>query len=331
MVKTWARASRRFGRRYRGRKRKVYRKKRFTRRVSRKRRFTRTRPRLLGRIRTQGANFQSSGMRMPFKKPRAYMRNVMKNLVEPQGIEGQGSGNVASGIGLQGVFTIATLSRANLQTYKNASTTGTPTLINKRFFMRSSNFKLNFRNNASNNVKYTVYDCIARRDGPDLTLDTPLEAWNKGMLDYSPTPLNPSGVVGTTPFKSPEFNYYWKVNKITTGQLEPGMTHEHTVRRPINKFLDSMRFDNTVGNAIAGWTQSCMIVYSGALVHNSTAPGSVGPGNASLDYMYSVQDSFGFVEKNIPSYILSDNLPKGPFTTAFLGESTDVPASTVVA
>lgn len=267
---------------------------------------------------------------MKSKKPRGFMRNVMRNLVEPQGIEGQGSGNVTAGIGLQGVFNIGTLTRQNLATYKNASTS-TVTNVNKRFFMRYSNFKINIRNTASNNCKYTIYDCLARRDGPDLTVDTPSEAWIKGMLDFSPTPLNPSGIVGATPFKSPEFNYYWKVTKVTSGQLEPGMSHEHTVRRPINKYLDSIKFDNTIANSIGGWTQSCMIVWSGAIIHNSTVLNSVSPSNTSLDYMYSVQDSYGFIDKNVPSYLLADNLPKGPFTTAFMGESTDVPASVVVA
>lgn len=288
------------------------------------------RPRKLGRVRTQGMNFQSSGTRMPYKRPGRFLKNALRNLVEPQGIEGQISGNVASGIGLQGVLALTTLARPNLITYKNSSTLAVNT-INKRFFMRFSNVKFTMRNVASTNLKYQIYDCIARKDAPDLTLDTPLEAWQKGMLDFNPVPLSPTSIVGTTPFKSPEFNYYWKVLKVTPGQLEPGMSHEHTVRSPINKVLDSIKFENLVGNAVGGWTRAIMVVFSGSVIHNTAVPGSVTTSNVAFDYIQSVQDSFGFIEKNQPSYLLGDNLPKGPFVTAFMGESTDVPATTVIA
>jgi len=183
--------------------------------------------------------------------------------------------------------------------------------------------------NQSNCVaKLSLYDLVTKKNTVSSSLDEPGELWAKGLTDYGAVGVT---TVGFTPFRSPEFNQYFGVNRVTTVSMEPGQQHDHVVYQLYNRVLDSIQFENNVGTSIAGVTRFLLVVFHGSLGHESASASTVSYMPVTFDYAWSSEYTYGWIEKSARGFTATDANPTTIVDMDFMGENGDVDANIVTA
>lgn len=248
--------------------------------------------------------------------------------MSPQTVYSNRTFTVACTQGVQGVEPCAILSKPQLTSIETAANGGAGTNIPVRFYLKTAKYSLKIRNCANVNCKLSIYDIITKRNTTEAALDHPKKCWQKGLTDFGGTPALTTETIGYTPYRSPEFNQYFGVKKVTTVSLEPGQQHDHVVFHKYNRVVDSIQFQNNVGQAIAGLTRWVMIVWHGTLVHDQTTPfTAVTYAPIRLDLAETTEYSFGYIEKTTRSFVSTNNVPTNVATIGGMLESGDVDAN----
>lgn len=227
--------------------------------------------------------------------------------MQKQTVGANSSGNVACTVGTQGTHQLFILPKSSL-TLMESTAAGAATVNPVRLFIYGVKFTYSVRNQSNANAKCTLYDIVTRKDPVTAAIDSPVEAWDKGMADFGM--FTPSNVVGQTPFRSPEFRQYFRVQKVTSFNLEPGQQHEHVVHNKYNKMISSERFQNVPGTTAAGLTRFSLLVFHGSLAHETAPPNAVTTTAVGLDWYQRTEFTYGFIEKVQPTYAFTDALPK---------------------
>lgn len=301
----------------------------------------RVRPKLAGRTRTavtqrrrrpgkvtsHGDNASSSGNRIGRRFVPRSLASLAKKVVQPKSLFFSALGQIAVAYGKQTVVNFPIMQKSSLTAMETAANGGTATNNTVRFFLRGGKYRATLRNNTNTNMRVSLYDIVTLRDPPDTTLDSPPEAWAKGLTDFGIATTYETP--GLTPWKSPEFRQYYRIHRVTCLHLEPGQQHEHTVIHGWNRIINSQRFQNSVSTSLAGLTRHLMVVVYGSLVHESATPTTVTTASGSLDYSSVQEFSYGFLESTTPSYAITDNYTKTITDPDFMGEDGDVDANII--
>lgn len=280
-------------------------------------------------VNTHGDNQSSSVNSIGKKWLTRFDKMMMKKIVSPQTVFLNATGNAASTQGKQNNLSFSFMTKSTLTALETAANGGVSTNNPVKFFLKNGKSILRLRNCVNTNCKLSIYDIVTKRAPPDTTLDTPNEAWVKGVTDFGTA--TGANTVGQTPYRSPEFNQYYSVNRVTTVSLEPGQQHDHTVYHRWNRIVDSIQFQNNVSQALPGLTRFVMIVFHGTLGHESATPNNVTYMPITLDYANSYEYTYGWIEKTQKAYTITDNNLTTVTTFNFAGESGDIDANIMTA
>lgn len=251
------------------------------------------------------------------------LMHISKSLVAPQTIASNSSGTISSLVGRQGILWFPFLPLPDLTTIMTAAKGGVSNNVCTRFLLKTGRARHTIRNCSNCPVKCSIYDIVTKYSPSVTSIDTPIEAWKKGIDDFTSPATDQHLTPGATPFKSPEFRSLFGVNKVTTVRLEAGQQHEHIVYHAYNKVVDSIRFENSTVYAQPGLSRFCMIVFQGAVVHEELTPATVSVSAAKLDYIKSDEYSYGFIEKTQPTMSTTNNLPLTITAPNQMGEAGD--------
>jgi len=141
--------------------------------------------------------------------------------------------------------------------YGSVGTTGG--MVNTvRYFLQSAVQDIWYTNQVNTNVILVIYDIETRiEDGP-----LPVAAWRDGMKDAGSSPSDTLYQIPyNTPFMSPLFCSYYKVNKIHTIELAQGRSHRHRTITNHNRVINTERLNNST--AFRGITRFSMSVAYG--------------------------------------------------------------------
>lgn len=266
-------------------------------------------------------SFCSLGKKFPSRLDKALYTKVQgrQSLVECN------SNRATSVLGEQAVTAFFMNGAAELEAMRDIANLGVSTENDVIFWMGHSKLSLHLRNQTNTNCKLTLYDISVKRNAFSSTYDTPIEAWDKGYLDMNAALTSHSKEVGATPFKSPEFRLYFKVQKVTTMNLEPGMEHEHTVIQRLNRRVTSTEFANRGSTFyFKNLTHFTLAVFHGSLVHESATPATVSYAAITLDYAWRKESNFGYLRQNVPSMTYQNSITKAIVDTDFMGEDADI-------
>lgn len=246
-----------------------------------------------------------------------------KKVVAPQRVyDNSAVASWTSNTGQQQAVSYSFMSKGTLTAMETAANGGTTTNNDVRFFLRSGKAILKMRNQSNSTAKVMIYDIVTKTNAEVATLDTPIEAWTKGLTDFG----LPSGTINALdqrPTRSPEFNYIYGINNVTQVFLEPGQQHEHVVYHSWNRVLNSVRFQNSASLSIKGLTRHIMIVFNGLLGHESLQPNEVAAMPVRLDVAYTTEYSYGWIEKTQKAYTVNNVVPTID-NFDFMGENQDV-------
>lgn len=282
---------------------------------------TKNRP---GKVTSHGDNQSSSVSNIGKKWLSAFDKALSRKVVSPQTVYSNQSNNMSSTQGKQfcGYFNL--LNKNDITTMETAANGGSATNNTVRFFLKTAKVCLKLRNQSNTTAKMTIYDITTKRDPLSTTAENPVKAWDKGMVDLGAGATGVAqSVPGATPFKSPEFRNGFYVNRSTTVYLEPGQQHDHTVYHKYNRIVNSVRYQNNTSIYFGGLTRWIMVVFHGTLGHESLTASTVTYMPITIDYVYSTEYSYGWIEKTAPAFSLTDNLPKTVADFDFMGESGD--------
>jgi hypothetical protein len=281
-----------------------------------------------GQVSSHGDNQSFSVNSIGKKWLTRFEQMMWRKVVSPQVKFENGSSTSSSTTGSQAVAEYRFLPKNYLTVMETAANGGFVTDAPVKFFLRSAKSVVRMRNASNSNCKITLYDIVTKRAPPSAALDSVLEAWTKGLVDYGNS-ATAYQTVGQTPHKSPEFNYYFSINRSTTVSLEPGQQHDHTVYHSYNRIVDSVSFQNSASTSIPGVTRTTLIVFHGTLGHESLTPANVTYMPIKLDLAYTYEYKYGWIEKTARTYGISDTNPKVIADFDFMGQSGDVDTNAV--
>lgn len=282
-----------------------------------------------GKVYSHGDNASFSYNTITGKSNLRNFRSLASRVVNPQTIRANGASNWTVGYGVQSVNVLGFMSKSQLTAIKTAANAGSATDNNVKLFLKTGQMKISFRNCSNTNMRVTLYDIVTKKMPPATTLDSPTEAWVKGLTDFNVT--NTNTTVGMTPLKSPEFREYFAINKATSLSLEPGQEHQHTVNHKWNKLINSTVFDNAASESIPGLTRWFMLVFHGTLGHEALDASTVTTASGKLDYMFTSQYSYGYLNEVKPSFANTNTLDTTITTFQFMGESGDADTDNMAA
>lgn len=292
--------------------------------------FTKTQTkRRAGRVTSHGDNQSASVNTIGKRWMSCFDKLMSRKIISPQSSFKNASSQLNAAQGVQYVEPFSFLGKTDLVAMETLAN-GAGTNIPVKFFLKTGKYTLKVRNATNTNVKMSIYDIVTKRNTVETGLDNPKECWQKGLTDFGGTPALTTETVGFTPYRSPEFNQYFGVNRVTTVSLEPGQQHDHIVYHKYNRVVDSIQFQNNVGLSIAGLTRWCMIVFHGTLVHDQTGGSQVTYSQARVDVAQTSEISFGWIEKTARSFVSTDIIPKGIATVGGALEAGDVDANVIM-
>lgn len=290
---------------------------------------TKNRP---GKVTTHGDNQSSSVSTIGKKWLSKFDKMLSRKIVSPQSSYKNDYGRVQCTQGTQGLTYFYFMTKTDMTAMETAANGGSATNNNVRLFLKTGKVAIKLRNQANTTAKVTLYDISTKRDPLSTSVENPVKAWDKGMIDLGAGLTGVAqSVPGATPFKSPEFRNGFYVNKATTVYLEPGQQHDHTVYHKYNRIIDTVRYQNNTSAIFAGLTRWVMVVFHGTLGHESATPGTVTFMPITLDYAVSYEYEYGWIEKTSPSFSLTDNFPKAVVDFDFMGESGDADVNAAIA
>lgn len=191
-----------------------------------------------------------------------------------------------------------------------------------RWFLRSVRGVYHITNQSLKPVKIKLFDICCKKDIANAALDTPLEAWKKGIDDDATgtggAVTDKHLLVGQMPGQSAEFRSNYRILRERVIELAPGAFHEHFVKIDYNRMISSTTIDNmaNTGYSLAGWTYHCLIVAYSTLVNDTaTTTGAPTYDKCFLDVVNNVTIKYNWMEKNAPKYTVVSELQ----TTAPVG------------
>lgn len=211
---------------------------------------------------------------------------------------------VTSYNGTQGIFLLPAFhGRSQLKSISDSMATTNPTT---RCLVGSGKTILHIKNQSNILVKCKLYEFYTKRTGCTTSTYDPKAAWYKYCVDQSIDPLtvndptatptsftvNAAHRVDMNPYCS-DVAHYFKIAKMTTLHLEPGMQHNHTITHDVYKILKREVWEDTdvIQTSIAGWTRHFMIVFYSGLVHNKNVnPSDLITGGASINGVKTQSD-----------------------------------------
>lgn len=247
-------------------------------------------------------------------------KSIFKRLVGRQMWQDQDIGNTTCTLGRQATTLVAsTLSPGVLKTIKDVIT-GTTTAKTAQMYLDSARTIVYLRNQSNMQLKCRVYDILARRDPVGSGIDTPIEAWAKGITDLSGS--DNTTYIGSHPTQSEEFRKFYKILKTTVLDMPPGYYHEHIIKAKINKIINTTVMDNFSLNGLGGYTIFTVIVFYGTLVNDTSNDNLISFGSGKIDYAYLRTLKYGYLEKNTgtATYTGTQFLTTG-LTPEFMGDS----------
>lgn len=290
--------------------------------------FTRTQKKKRGgRVLSHGDNQSSSYTVFGKRRMSRFDRLMYRKIVSPQTQFINGSGKLNSDQGRQFIHNAAFMRKGTLTAMETAAAGGA-TNVPVKLFLKSGKVTYRFRNQSNTNCKMSIYDIGWKRNSVSAALDDPGECWQKGLTDFGVSATF-SQTVGQTPYRSPEFNQYCYTKKVTTVSLEPGQQHDHTVYHLYNRVVDTIEFQNNVGLSVAHLTRYLMVVFHGTLGHESATSTTVTYMPITIDYAFSEEYTYGWIEKTTRSMGGADALPTAVADFDFMGEAGDVDANLV--
>lgn len=193
-----------------------------------------------------------------------------------------------------------------------------------KFFLGYNKIKYYIKNQSNAAGRLTIYDIVPKQHPRTTFLDTPVEAWEKGIKEMTTgQPSNLHLTVGNTPFMSPEFKRFYHVLRATNIQMEPGQQHVHNVYKRINRIVASTEWDHSSIKVCPGVTSWVMLVWNGSLGHESAAVDKVSFMPMKLDVAWSQQFNYAVCDNNAPSYDLTDTFAKDVVDWDHMGENQD--------
>lgn len=288
--------------------------------------YTRTRTRTkkrLARVTGHGDNASHSVNSIGKRWLSRFDKVLARKVVAPQTVFANSTFSLNSSQGKQVTAYLPLLQKAVLIGMETASAGGA-TNVPTKFFLMGGKFSIKLRNQSNSNAKVMIYDIVTKRDTPDTNLDNPLSCWIKGLTDYGYA--SGHNTVGQTPYKSPEFNQYFGVNRVTVVSLEPGQQHDHHVYHRWNRIVDSIRFQNANGVSLAGLTRYVMVVAHGMLAHSNGDANAITYIPVTVDCAYDFSFKYGYIERTTRAYAITDNNPTNIGNLDFIGENQDIDA-----
>jgi len=276
-----------------------------------------------GGVSKTGDNSSVSYCRLGRSLKGSQLKFLVKKVLGKQVVSNNTSGTITSTAGVQAIKLFTVMDASQLISMQNVAST-TVTENDVKLFVGNVKHRVVFKNQSNNVGKVTIYDIMTKRSPPTAALDDPVECWNKGFLDLGVGAQ--STVIDNTPFNSAEFKQYWKVNKVTTFNCEPGQQHEHTIRQGVNSYLSSTRWANSAAQSISGITSHCMIVFHGSIGHESTTNLNVTYMPMKLDWVQFKEYDFGYTLRTIPQYFSTNLLSTTVANFNFMGENQDYDA-----
>lgn len=256
-------------------------------------------------------------------------RMILNKLMGHQTLQYNFGNSQSSTQGRQSTVSIPLLSRTDLIEIEKVCNGGTAAAMDLNLFLKTSKFRLHIRNQSNSPSKLLIYDISTFNTGYTATIDTPTEAWDFGYNDMG-TPTQ-SERIGATPFGSAEFRKNFRINKVTYVSMEPGQQHEHTVTKHMNWFTNSTKWANTAAQNVRGLTHFVMLVWHGALAHESTVPTNVTYTPVRMDYTVFKKYNFAYVQQNKTTYQITDTLATTIADLDMMGENQDQDLDPVVA
>lgn len=177
----------------------------------------------------------------------------------------------------------------------------------QKLIMLGMNAEIDFTNQNSNNMRFAIYDIVARRDSSQVNVLDPTKAWKQGLVDMGGG-ANDYLSVGALPTASPIFTQFWKITKVTHGILSAGQSHAHKVSFQPNKLLEKeiiLQLGTGTATVMKGMTVGCVIVAYGMPVNDQTTPTLVSTGSVAYDLTARVQYNCSYMAESVDQWALA--------------------------
>lgn len=184
----------------------------------------------------------------------------------------------------QGVYMLPPiLTRAQLKQCSDQVTTGT---TSTRVMVGGGKSEFHIKNQTNVVCKCKIYEFYTRRNGGAAATDDPYECWKQFMTDQAvdtftteATVCNAVHKIDQKPYCS-DVGYRFKIGRVTSLHLEPGMQHNHVVHHKWYKVLRSEAWQGVPDTlkSVQGWTRHFMVVWYSSLVHDTAVVPTVAVG-----------------------------------------------------
>jgi hypothetical protein len=294
-------------------------------------------------IKTEGTGSSFSVFKKVYKAYPMYRKLCMNT--EKQLYEFSNSFVLTGNIGQQGVFSSSVMYQSDMQTLANKiqgllSTNGTVYNLNAvqgtlgttggivntmRFGIKEISQKFWITNNTTANTYLDIYHLVARDDN-DVS---PIVTWDRGVQDSTSGATSiGSNKLYMTPFASPLFCQYFKIDKVHHIEMAQGRTHIETVKYFPHNVVEMERFNN--GIYIKGLTRIVMMVAYGSPANDIVNTNNVSTTSVKLDVTQDVKYTYTF--NTIPTKSFTYNNTIATVTTAsIIDEGSGLVASEATA
>lgn len=161
-----------------------------------------------------------------------------------------------------------------------------------KFILQKTVSQMTFTNQDLATAYVQIYSIVPRFHVP--AGQNPIALWDKGLEDQSATPgLNDDyRDVYAKPFSSQNFCLYYKVDKVTTFELQQGQSHCHETTYHINKEVHGQIVNAFAG--IRGITKHNMIVVSGTPINDLANKTLISTSSCAVDIVEKVTTHYTY-------------------------------------
>lgn len=217
-------------------------------------------------VRTSGAGATRSFVKRIVSRRRGFAKRV-REVSTKQWYQNAKGYKMSQGYGKQQVLATEILSRTTLDAISN----NVPNYNdNTTILVKDVLNKFLISNTATANVYVDIYDYSFRKN----TNTPPYLLFRNGLVDSGMSNANypAEETYGITPFKSPAFTTFIKINKVTRVELGAGRSHEHVTKLAMNKSFIRQEIAENSNEYHPGWTNGVLIITRGEPVHNGVWP-----------------------------------------------------------
>lgn len=275
-----------------------------------------------------GINGSTSFCRLGRRPRRGATARIAKTMGHRRTIADSRAGNSVCAIGKQQIMQFALTTAADLGVIRTAANAAVSTTNALKLYMFESKQKIHLRNQHNSLVTALIYDLTSKRVPFAAAVDTPQEAWERGLTDMG-LAAGHSLNIHQTPQFSAEFRRHFNVQKVTKVLMEAGQQHEHSVFSGINRMVDTTELGDNAVSSMPGLTTWCMIVHYGSLAHETAAPSTVTYSPNTIDFAVFKADTWTYLESALPSYVLTNGLATTAVDLDMMGETGDADVNTV--